>query len=180
MIRLTLVLRRRPDMSPEEFARYWLTEHGPLVQSFAGVLGMRRYVQSHTLRGRLGEMLTNQRGTAEAFDGVADVWFDDLDSLLAAASSPDGSAALNSLLADERRFIDLSASSIMLVEEHEMIPSREWVSAGPTSDQAGRLEPQGAGDGEVPDRSATTSARRDRVEARTVGDHGEKTLRSRD
>ena len=31
MIRLTFVLRRKPDLSREEFQEYWRRQHGPLV-----------------------------------------------------------------------------------------------------------------------------------------------------
>ena len=32
MIKLTFCLRRRPDLSAEEFHRYWRDEHGPSVE----------------------------------------------------------------------------------------------------------------------------------------------------
>ena len=92
-----------------------------MVMAHAEALGMRRYVQAHTRQGRLAAVLTKQRGTAEAFDGIADVWFDDMDSMLHAASTPAGSQALNALLEDESRFIDAERSSIMLVDERELI-----------------------------------------------------------
>jgi len=35
MIKFVYVARRRPDISPEAFRKYWLENHGPLVRSFA-------------------------------------------------------------------------------------------------------------------------------------------------
>ena len=49
MLKLVDNIRRRSDVEPEEFYRYWKDEHGPLVRSVADVLGIRRYVQSHTV-----------------------------------------------------------------------------------------------------------------------------------
>ena len=121
MIRLTFCLRRRPDVSEEEFHRYWLDAHGPLTLLQAEALGMRRYVQGHTLHGELNDMLTTQRGTLEPFDGIADVWFDGIDEMLAAASSPDGRLSLKTLLRDEATFIDLARSSVFLMEEHVLL-----------------------------------------------------------
>jgi hypothetical protein len=49
MIRLTYVLRRNPEMSREEFQKYWIENHGSLVASHARTLSMLRYVQGYTL-----------------------------------------------------------------------------------------------------------------------------------
>src|SRR5437773_1346783 len=116
MIKLTFVVRRREDTEPEEFHRYWRDEHGPLVRSFQAVLGIRRYVQVHRLDTPLNELLRDSRGALEPFDGVAELWWDDLEAL-AASSTPEGIAAGRTLLEDEARFIDLSRSSLWLGEE---------------------------------------------------------------
>jgi EthD domain len=49
MIKLVFVIRRREDLSPEEFHRYWREEHGPLAARLLDELGARRYVQTHTV-----------------------------------------------------------------------------------------------------------------------------------
>ena len=54
MLRLTFLLRKKPSLSHDEFHRYWLEEHGPLVASHARRLGALRYVQVHTLRDEAG------------------------------------------------------------------------------------------------------------------------------
>ncbi|MGH7417889.1 MAG: EthD domain-containing protein, partial [Candidatus Rokuibacteriota bacterium] len=48
MIKLVFCLRRLPNLSREEFQRYWLDTHGPLVRQLAPALGVKRYVQVHT------------------------------------------------------------------------------------------------------------------------------------
>jgi len=87
MIKLVFVIRRREELSHEEFHRYWLEEHGPLARRLLESLGARRYVQTHTLDTDLHAQLAATRGTAEAYDGLAEVWWDSLDALLAAAGS---------------------------------------------------------------------------------------------
>ena len=121
MIKLTFAVRRREDIDPEEFHRYWRDEHGPLVRSFQPVLGIRRYVQVHRVETPLNDFLRDSRGALEAFDGVAELWWDDLDAIAAAASSPEGIAAGQTLLEDEGRFIDLARSSLWLGEEVEIM-----------------------------------------------------------
>jgi uncharacterized protein (TIGR02118 family) len=116
-------VRRRDDIEPDEFHRYWREEHGPLVRSFQQVLGIRRYVQLHRIETPFNDALRASRDALEPFDGVAELWWDDLDSLAAGASSPDGLAAGQALLEDEQRFIDLARSSLWIGEEVEIIAS---------------------------------------------------------
>ena len=121
VIKLTFAVRRREDVEPEEFHRYWRDEHGPLVRSFQATLGMRRYVQVHRMETPLNDVLRASRNALEPFDGTAELWWDDLDALTAASSTPEGLAAGRALLADEARFIDLARSSLWLGEEVEII-----------------------------------------------------------
>src|SRR5690349_14430978 len=111
MIKLVFVIRRREDLPLEEFHRYWLEEHGPLARSLLEQLGARRYVQTHTLDTDLNAALAAPRGTAEAYDGLAEIWWDSLDAFLAAAGSEAGQGANETLREDEARFIDFARSS---------------------------------------------------------------------
>ena len=71
----------------------------------------------------LNDALRASRGALEPFDGVAELWWDDLDALVEAISSPEGSAAGQTLLEDEARFIDLEQSALWLGHEIEIIPT---------------------------------------------------------
>jgi len=121
VIKLTFAVRRRADVDPGEFHRYWRDEHGPLVRSFQSVLGIRRYVQVHRVDTPFNDVLRQSRGALEPFDGTAEVWWDDLESLAAGTSTPEGVAAAQALLEDEARFIDLARSALWLGEEVEVI-----------------------------------------------------------
>ena len=121
MVKLVFCLRRRPELTREEFQRIWLDEHGPLVRRHAEAIGMRRYVQSHTRDSALNPVLAGSRGAPEPYDGVAELWFDSEEALVAAATSPEGTAAGAELHADEQRFIDHAQSPIFLVAEHELV-----------------------------------------------------------
>ena len=72
------------------------------------------------LPGRLNQALREHRGAPDGYDGVAEVWFDSLDDLKAGIASAAGQAAAAALIADERRFIDHSASPIWVSEEVEI------------------------------------------------------------
>jgi uncharacterized protein (TIGR02118 family) len=120
MIKLTFAVRRRDEVPPEEFHRYWRDEHGPLVRSFQSALGFRRYVQVHRIDAPANASLRASRGAAEPYDGTAEVWWDDVDEFLTHAVTPEGRAAATTLAEDEARFIDLARSSLWLGEEIEI------------------------------------------------------------
>ena len=121
MIKLVFCARRLPELSRAEFQRYWRETHGPLVRSHARALRVRRYVQVHTLDHPLNEALRASRGGPEAFDGVAELWWDTAADLASATTTPEGRQAGQELLEDERRFIDLAHSPLWIAEEHPVI-----------------------------------------------------------
>ena len=46
MVKLIYCITRKPELSVEEFQRYWRETHAPIA---ARIPGVRRYVQCHTL-----------------------------------------------------------------------------------------------------------------------------------
>ena len=107
MIKVIYCIRRRRDLSPEQFADYWLNTHGPIG---ARIPGLCRLVQNH---------LRRVPGDREpTYDGVAELWFEDEASLLAARSSPEWAAST----ADEANFVDTAASGYLVVDEREVSP----------------------------------------------------------
>jgi uncharacterized protein (TIGR02118 family) len=121
MVKLVFCLTRRSGMEETEFHRYWRDEHAPLVASHADALGIRRYVQAHTTYPPLNAALAGSRQAPAPYDGIAELWFDSVDALLAMTGTPEGAAAGAALLIDERRFIDHSRSPIFMVEELSII-----------------------------------------------------------
>lgn len=122
MIKLTFALRRRPDMSLDEFQEYWRGTHAQLVADRADVLKIRRYVQVHTteLPGLHQAFQRRNGGAPEPFDGVAELWFDSMDDL--GGDDPAVRQAQLDLLEDERNFIDLPNSPMWIAEEHQIVP----------------------------------------------------------
>jgi uncharacterized protein (TIGR02118 family) len=122
MIKLTFLLRRRPELEPNEFRRYWREEHAPLVAKHADTLRIRRYVQTHPVDNDLDGALADSRGTQiEPYDGVAQLWWDSLEDLHAVLADEAGQRASAELLEDEQKFIDLPACAIWLGEEHLVV-----------------------------------------------------------
>jgi hypothetical protein len=120
MIKLVFCCRRKEGMSREEFQARWLDVHGPLVRKLREHLPMmKRYVQSHTLSDAVNEGLRASRGTGQAYDGITEVWFEDLASM-GGDGGESALAASQRLLEDEGEFIDFANSNVFLTEEHEI------------------------------------------------------------
>ncbi|HZR81265.1 MAG TPA: EthD domain-containing protein [Candidatus Binatia bacterium] len=122
MVKLVFCLHRLPELSREEFQRYWRERHAPLVRSHAAALRIRRYVQLHSLTTPLNDALRASREAPEGYDGIAELWWDSVDDIVAATSSEEGRRAGEALLADERRFIDLARSPLWLANEVPILP----------------------------------------------------------
>ena len=122
MIKLTFCLKRLPHLSREQFQSYWRDVHAPLVQQHAATLNIARYVQCHSFPDDASSPLAKARGsTGQDFDGVAELWWTDMESFVAGGKTADGQAAGRILLEDEARFIDLRNSPIFLVSEYNAI-----------------------------------------------------------
>lgn len=121
MIKLVFALRRKPELSLEEFQAYWRNTHAPLVAERAEVLQIRRYVQVHTtdLSGLHQAFQKRNGGAPEPFDGVAELWFDSLDVM--GGDNPAVRQAQVELLADESNFIDLPNSPMWMSDEFEVV-----------------------------------------------------------
>jgi len=120
MIKLVFCCQRKPGLTREEFQARWLDEHGPLVRKVRESLPMmKRYVQSHSLPDEISEGVRAPRGAGPAYDGITEVWFEDLESL-----GGDGSeaaiAGARALIEDESQFLDLPNCRVFLTEEHEI------------------------------------------------------------
>lgn len=117
MIKLTFCLVRRPELSREAFQDYWFTKHAPLVRKHQTVLGIRRYVQLHSLDPALSADTRASRGGPEQYDGVAQLWRESFESLAKHLANPAVTQAGRELLEDERKFIDLARSPLWWGEE---------------------------------------------------------------
>jgi uncharacterized protein (TIGR02118 family) len=103
MIKAITFLKRRPGMPIEEFQTYWRTRHPAVVKKLPG---LRRYIQSHT-------NLTTYEKAHPAYDGIAEVWFDDTKTLRALRDTPEMAA----VQADEVEFIDRQTMGLIITDD---------------------------------------------------------------
>lgn len=95
MIKSVSLLVRKAGMTHEQFTKHWVEIHAPLALK---VPGLRRYVQSHIVEDR---RRPDVPPLDVELDGIAELWYDDRESLARALASPEGKA----LYADGALFI---------------------------------------------------------------------------
>ena len=106
-MKLVYCIRRKPGLSREAFVRYWEEVHGPIG---ARTPALRRLVQSYAVA------VPGDRQPTD-FDGMAELWFDDVAAALAARESAEWATAT----ADEANFVDAGRSACFLSEERQIL-----------------------------------------------------------
>lgn len=81
MIAAISLIRRRPDISLEQFRRHWRHPHGTMT---AELPATRRYVQHHPIEAPG----TNAYARGLGIDGIPELWFDDIEARTIAYTSP--------------------------------------------------------------------------------------------
>ncbi|SRR6266849_1943393 len=99
MSKFVSLLNRQSGVSRAEFQHWWKDVHGPLA---AKLPALRRYVLSFPIEDNA------------PFDGMAELYFSDLDSMRAALDSPEGRASRTDTMGQ------ISGRLAMLMAEHEI------------------------------------------------------------
>jgi uncharacterized protein (TIGR02118 family) len=110
VIKSISMLVRRDGLTHAQFIKHWVEIHAPLAHAVPGV---RRYVQSHIVEERTRPDIPSLPGEV---DGIAELWFDNRESMGRAMSTPEAKA----LHADGALFIGRIKS--FTVEEKVIIP----------------------------------------------------------
>jgi len=114
MVKIVYCIRKRADISSQDFYKYWLEKHAPLVRRLAGATQAKKYIQSHVIEPEYNDALVRLRGVAKPYDGITEVWFESMESFY----TSEAQEARKKLIDDEAKFIDLSRSSVFITEEH--------------------------------------------------------------
>jgi len=119
MIKYVYCIRKRADLTDAEFHTYWKENHATFIRGLAKTLKAKKYIQSHKLDTPLNDEFVKVRGfDSPPYDGVTELWWDNLDDFLASFSTPEGVEATKQYVADESNFVDFSQSRAFLTEEH--------------------------------------------------------------
>jgi len=96
-----ILLKRRDDMSAQDFASWWLGQHATLARQLPGLRGLRFNLVTADGEG--------------AIDGVSELWFDSQEAFEAAYDTKQGRAVAADSLAH------LSRRERLFVDEHTLV-----------------------------------------------------------
>lgn len=102
MIKAVILLKRRDDMSLQDFADWMLKEHVPLAVKLEG---LKRY------------QVNIATDPDNDYDGVSELWFDSEEAMLAAYGTEHGKAVAADSLAH------VKTRKRLVVEEHPFTPA---------------------------------------------------------
>jgi uncharacterized protein (TIGR02118 family) len=113
MIKLSILMVRRSDFTYDEFIQYWREVHAPLFAAQSeSQKYVRRYIQDHRTRDALPGT------TASNFDGIAEIWFDDISGAKAFFES-DGYQ--KNVIPDEEAFMDRKRCELLYTHEYSVM-----------------------------------------------------------
>jgi uncharacterized protein (TIGR02118 family) len=100
MFKMMILLRKRENMSDGEFSKYFLEVHAPLAKKMPL---LRKYVVN---------LVKPPPNREPDFSGVAELWFDDTESMKKAFAASEGQATQK----DSEKFT--SKTITMFIDEH--------------------------------------------------------------
>ena len=113
MLKLSILVPRRSDLTLDEFRAHWKNIHGPLFSSQPEVKQyVRKYIQVHNT----GESL--DQFPLAPFDGVAEIWFDKMEDINHVFGTEN---YLKTIAPDEAKFIDRDRILWIYGEENVVI-----------------------------------------------------------
>ena len=80
MFKMMILLKKKSNLSDEDFARYWIETHAPLAKRMPG---LRKYGVN---------VVRPPANRPSEYNGVVELWFDDVASMKKAFTSPEGAA----------------------------------------------------------------------------------------
>ena len=109
MVKIIINVVRKAGMSDDEFDRSWRTQHAAVIKSVPEFTRhVRRYVQCHLA------VQDTPFLAAGDYDGVAELWFDDIAAMNTAFIEP---RYLEVIRPDELKFVDMERTISLVTEE---------------------------------------------------------------
>lgn len=124
MLKMSVLLYRRLDLSFEDFDRHWRELHGPMVVANNAVLRLARYVQTPRPRDPMDGRLLAAHGVADDTagpDGLAELYWANRADLDLSFADRQARAVWRALVADEKNFLADRRMALWLASERVMI-----------------------------------------------------------
>jgi len=124
MFKLIVCVRRRADISREEFQKRWI-EHGQLFRKFAGFYEVLLYKQNYTIKTPMNRLMKTSRGFGPKYDGIGEIWWRSEEDFRRIAKSPLAPRLRAMFAGDECTFMDPTRSSGFFTDEHVFVGRSE-------------------------------------------------------
>ena len=120
MIRFINCVRKRADISSEQFRQYW---NDPKFDAIVGRVveytGAGGHAKNLTLMVAANDIMRERRAFGEPFDGVLQYWWDNAAQLNAVLNSPQCDLLMKSMLEFQKQFVDLERPCAFFTEAQE-------------------------------------------------------------
>jgi hypothetical protein len=117
MIRFINCVRRRRDVSIEDFRHYWKSpEFEALYDRLVAILEPYRCARNLTLQVNANELVREERGSGEPFDATIEFWWKDANQLLQKYDSPEALKIREDMLAYQEQFLDMPGCRAFFTE----------------------------------------------------------------
>jgi len=110
VIKLTVLVKRNPELTIEEFHAEWRA-HGRMI---ADEPAFRRFIRRYEQHHRVAE----DYRTGDTYDGLAVQWFDSYRDFIGLIQSPEYTAKMQP---DEERILDPAGIVVLFTEEAEVL-----------------------------------------------------------
>ena len=119
MIRLITCLKKRADISPGKFREFWnAPEFEKLIERVVAHTGAELSARNLTLTVTANQLLMQDRGLDEPFDGVLEYWWNDAAHFDTMYNDPDSKTLMGEMQEYQREFADISASVSFFTESN--------------------------------------------------------------
>ena len=109
MIKLTILVARKPTLTFAEFDEYWRTKHRKVIEDTREFnRHVKKYVQCHAISS------DTIFGSDSTYDGIAELWFQDSQTMNTAFNEP---KYLQIIRPDELAFVDVENCLSFVSEE---------------------------------------------------------------
>ena len=116
VMKMIVFFKRRNDLTPEQFREHYETRHAPMaLRLFPYIADYRRNYIRHDLQHRRtsGESIHTQLD----FDAITEITFAAPDGYQRMQQDMTDATIRNQVVADEQRFLERSATLVLLVDE---------------------------------------------------------------
>lgn len=113
MIKMTMMLKRNPKLTHEEFVKHHIEKHGQLFKQIPEAKKhCVRYIQTHPIKQE------TDVGDVGNFDGTAELWFDNLEGL---ENTLNSQFYKDKVFPDEKKFLDHENTFVTIGNQVEII-----------------------------------------------------------